>query len=751
MKSLSMLPFLAACLLGSAAGAGQALEEELGRSEVRVRSAAYPLVAGRTVEQAALVQRLEQNGYVRVPARPSEPGQFFFGHDVFWVWRRAHRLGGVDYAASLIGLELRRTDGMILGTRSIRGTTHALDRPGALWLEPEVISESLLGDRAERVPLRLDDLPERVWRPVLAAEDARFFEHGGLDSRALARAALANARAGKVTQGGSTITQQLVKNRDLSPKRTLGRKASEAVRALMLESEYTKREILEAYLNQVYLGHVDGLALHGFGAAARAYFSKPAASLSLVEAATLAAMIQGPNRLNPERHPERLRERRDWVLGRMEELGWATAAELGVARARGIALRPTAPRAPAARQFVSWVAERVEGEFPDRLDRGRGVVVETSLDPFLQRIAERVVRERLAALRRDHRELRDGSLSAALVALDGDSGAVLAWVGGDPGDPGSRFDRARAARRQPGSAVKPLLLLEAFDRCAGQEQPLHPATRVLDRPLSVPLDDGVWRPENFDRRFRDIVDVRRALRESINVPFVRITLGCGLEASGERLRTLGLEVPEVPPPSLALGALETTVLELARAYTVFATPGYVVEPYPYSRVELPGGRPLLVERPGRRRVARPASAWLVRDLMRDAVREGTGQVARIEELDVAGKTGTSSATRDAWFVGHAGSIVTAVWVGRDDGAPLGLTGSRGAGPVWAGFMREAVPARPPASLERPRGVVERRVDPASGLLVRERNPRGRPEVFRRSVLPKHKRFWRRDRPAPVLH
>jgi penicillin-binding protein 1B len=746
----AILAFTVIAPILTSAVAADTLEEELGRTEVRVRSAAYPLVAGRTVEQAALVQRLETSGYRRVRERPTEPGQYFFGHDVFWVYRRAHRVRGIDYGASLIGLELRRGDGMILGTVSVGGRKHALDREGTLWLEPETLSESLRADRAVRRPLKLDEIPEHVWRAVLAAEDARFFRHTGVDSKALARAALANVKAGKVAQGGSTITQQLVKNRDLSPKRTLGRKASEAVRALMLESEYTKREILEAYLNQVYLGHVDGLALHGLGAAAYTYFSREVGELELAEAAALAAMIQGPNRLNPERHPDALRERRDWVLSRIEELEWGSPAEVDAARRSPIRLRARAAERPAAGAFVTWAAERVEERFPGRIERGRGVVLETSLDPHLQRIAERAVRENLDGLRRVSRKVRNGPLSAALVALDARTGEVLAWVGGDPADTGSRFDRARNARRQPGSAIKPLLLLEAFDRCAGRDDPLHPATRVADEPLRVPLHDGDWTPENFDRRFRGVVDVRSALRDSINVPFVRMALACGLDATGDRLRELGLDVPDEPPPSLALGALEATPLQMARAFTVFATPGFVVEPRPFSRVELPGGRPLLRERPETRRASRSSSAWVVRELMRDAVQRGTAQVADIDGLDVAAKTGTSSSARDAWFVGTAGSIVTAVWVGMDDGDPLGLTGARAAGPIWRDFMREAVLARPPKKLDRPGGVVERWIDPATGLLVRERNKNARLELFRRSVLPKRDRFWRRDRPAPAL-
>jgi len=438
------------------ASAGE-LEEELGRSETRVRSEAYPLVAGRTVAQTALLERLDRLGYERVKRRPERPGRFFYGHDVFWIYSRAHRTNGRNHRAALVGLRLIRGDGMILGGVRADGEEFALDRPGLAWLEPETLSESLEGDRANRVPIAIEALPDHVWQTVLAAEDTRFFEHGGVDAKSVARAALANLRAGGVVQGGSTITQQLIKNRDLTPKRTFGRKVSEAVRALALEAEYDKRDILQAYLNQVYLGHVEGLAVHGIGAAARVYFSKRAAELTLAEAATLAAMIQGPNRLSPQRHPDRVVERRNQVLGRMEEQGWASGPQARAAADEGLALRPSSPVNRAPLHFLDWASEFTREKAPKRLDQQRGVVVDTTLDPWLQHLAERSVRHRLERIRLDHRRLRNEKLSAVLVALDADTGAVLAYVGGDPDRRRDEFDRARSARRQPGSTAKSLV------------------------------------------------------------------------------------------------------------------------------------------------------------------------------------------------------------------------------------------------------------------------------------------------------
>lgn len=745
-----MKPFLlglAFLLPLTTANAGE-LETELGRSEVRVRSAAYPLSAGRSVSEVELPRRLERLGYRRVHERPKAAGEFFWGDERFWIFRHAHRLDGRDEPPSLFGLALDKTTGRIETGLTAHGKRLSLAEPGALWLEPELLSESLEGDRAARIPIRLARLPERVWRPVLAAEDARFFDHSGVDPRSVARAMLENLKAGGVAQGGSTITQQLIKNRDLTPRRSLGRKASEAVRALALEADYPKEEILEAYLNQVYLGHLDGVAVHGLGAAARAYFSKPAAKLELEEAALLAAMIQGPNRLSPERHPERVKERRDWVLARMEELGWAKPDEVARARRRKIGLRLTPPKTPIGQHFMGWVAAVAREEASERIEEGRGVVIEAELDAELQRAAEEAVAAGLAELRRNHRRLLKVPLSAALVALDARTGGVLAYVGGDPRAARGGFDRARQARRQPGSAIKPLLLLEAFEDCGGHDR-LYPAARVADEPLRLDLPTGPWEPANNDDRFRGPVSVRDALVDSLNVPFVRIARWCGLEPTAARLERAGLELPASPPPAFALGAIETSPLELAEAYTVFPGKGQAWRARPVARIERPKGRGIERFSPKSRRVASPATAFLVADLLLDAARRGIAQNAAPEKLEVGAKTGTTSERRDAWLAGFGGSVVTVVWVGRDDGEVLGLTGSEAAAPMWRRFMASAVPLRPPLQLSRPEGIVEHWVDPETGLRVGKSRQGARRELFHRGELPPRDRFWRR-KTAPVV-
>jgi penicillin-binding protein 1B len=737
------------CLVFAAAPAlaGSALEDQLGRNESRIYSAPFAIPAAARVVDLALAERLERQGYARVHDRPAHPGEYFQGNEVFWIYRRACHARGDDQPAELFGLDLDARSGRILGLRRPDGSKRAIRREGDVWLEPVLIAESLGETRADRIRLDLERLPERVWRPVLAAEDARFFEHSGIDPRAVARAALRNLRKGRIAEGGSTITQQLVKNRDLSPERSLGRKASEALRALALEAEYDKKDILQAYLNSVYLGHVDGLAVHGFATAAQVYFSKRAEQLSLAEAAALAAMIQGPNRLSPIADAPALRTRRDWVLSRMAELGWATKEEVARAEAQPLAARRSAPRSTAPRHFVSWVAQHVARETGTSVQSGAGFEVETTLDPWLQGLAEQAVRNRLAELRKAYPRLR--GVEAALVALDGRSGEVLAYVGGNPDEHDAGIDRARSAQRQPGSVVKPLVALEALERC-GRREPLTASSRIADEPLEIALPSGPWRPGNFDGRFLGPVLLREALAESRNVPAVRIARWCGFAATAETFGRAGLGLPADPPPSFVLGAVETSPLAVAGAYTVFATPGRAFAPFAVRRLETSNGRGVERTRPDARRVSGEEAAYIVRDLLRTAVEEATAAAGEIPALDVAAKTGSSSELRDAWFAGQAGSVVTAVWVGLDGGGRLGLTGGQAAGPLWRAFMTGAVPARAPHRIERPRGIVEAWVQTGTGLLVGPGRADARPELYRRGTLPSRRRWWRIDRPMPVI-
>ncbi len=709
----------------AAAPPSQSLEHVLGRNEVRVFAAAHRIRRGDTLKGSVLPDRLSARGYRRVRAKPTRSGEFFWGFERFWVYLRASSLPGRrGTSARLVEIALDRRTGRVESLR-LDGSAESL---AEVTLEPVLLAESLSEQRAPRRWVRFDEFPEHTWRAVLAIEDARFFEHGGVDPRSVARAVLKNAKAGKVTQGGSTITQQLVKIRDLTPRRTLGRKVSEALRAVALEAEYEKRTILEAYLNSVYMGHAEGVSMYGFDAAARSYFGKRVSELSLGESALLAAMIQGPNRLHPRRHPERSLARQRLVLDRLGELGWSPSGDLERARNAGLPrLRSLGFESAILPSTLAWVRDDLEGIARRRAEGDRGLIVETTLDSHLQVLARSSVENGLARIERRLPRSARAKLGAALVALDGTSGDVLAVVGGNPARHDD-YDRSRHARRQPGSTVKPFILLEAFERC-GARKPLYASRRVIDRALTLELPGKDWSPVNPDGRYRGVVDLRTALVDSLNVPLVRVARWCGFDATAERFRSAGFELPEAPPPSFALGAVEVAPVELASAFTTFVDLGKRHRPRLIERASTASGRGL--GRGGRRdnRVTRAATAYLVRDLLREAGARSIGSVA-LDGHEIIGKTGTSSERKDAWFVGAVGPMVAVVWVGLDDGSPLGLTGSQAAVPIWRDFATASAPALRSRAIARPRGVVERWVDPETGR--RKRSPRGgaRRELFR---------------------
>lgn len=691
------------------------LEATPGRTESRIYSAPYAIVEGRTTDEMRLVERLERLGYRRVRDRPTEAGTYFLGKDTVWIYRRAFGRDGLVFDAKLIGL--RVSGGRALGSMTPEGP-----REGFAYddlLEPELLASSIDEVRARPEPIVLSQLPDHVWQPLLALEDHRFFDHVGVDGIAIARALFENARGGQVSQGGSTITQQLIKNRDLTPKRTLDRKASEAVRALALEAEYSKEDILQAYLNTVYYGHVDGVAVYGLGAASRTYFSKAAGDLTLDEAAVLAAVLQGPNGLHPLRHPDACKERRDRALDRMSELGWATSSEVSAAKRRALGTRKSAPTPEAGAGLVAAVARLAESAVPRRLDRDLGVVIETGIDPLAQAAAEQA----LASGLRKHR-----GVQGAVVVLDASTGEVRAYVGGDPRRPDA-FDRAGRAQRQPGSTVKPLVLLEAFERC-GERGPLHLQTWVSDRPVAIDTPTGTWAPDNYDHADHGPTRLRDALAQSYNRPFARVGSYCGAAWVAERMRLSGLSIPEPPPESVVLGTIETSPLALAGAYSTFVD-GRAHTPHLITRIEKPGGAMLYRDKGAETRVASATGVRLVASAMADVVDHGTGTRAKTNAVAVIGKTGSTEA--DAWFAGLADGLVLVTWLGRDDASRLGVTGGAGAAPI----ARELAPlalAYPTPDRASPLMLVTREIDPDTGLRVGALGT-GEPELFKRGVVP----------------
>ncbi len=497
-------------------------------------------------------------------------------------------------------------------------------------------------------PLRLAALPRALPEAAVAVEDRRFYRHFGLDPVGILRALVVNLRSGRVVQGGSTITQQVAKTLFLSNVRTLRRKVQELMLTVWLEQTFSKDEILEIWLNRVYLGS----GAWGVDAAARLYFGVSARKLNLWQCAVLAGLPRAPSRINPRSDPEAAAARGREVLAAMVETGAITAAQ---ASAAGAAIA-FAPYRPAGGWFADWAAAASQSALPADAD----AVVHTTVNSRLQAVAD----ARLAALL-DGPGAASGVGQGAVVAIDAATGAVRAMTGGRDYKPGA-FNRAVAARRQPGSAFKPFVWLAAL------EHGMRPGDRVLDAPLRI----GAWSPRNFDGAFRGEVTLEDALAHSLNTASVRLMQAVGgPRVVAEVAHRLGVADALPEDLSLALGTGEVGLLELAGAYAAILNGGFAVEPRAIDRVEV-NGRPLALARPAPIRVLELDVAGAMTRMLRAVVTRGSGRDASVPGLSVAGKTGTTQDNRDAWFIGEAGGTVIGVWLGNDDNRPMrGVTGS----------------------------------------------------------------------------
>ncbi len=589
-------------------------------------------------------------------------------------------------------------------------------------------------DLRERRPMGLDELPEELILSVLAAEDAYFLEHRGFSLAGIARAAWVNLRAQEVRQGGSTLTQQLVKNLYLTHQRTLIRKLREVVLAVFLELRYEKRAILEAYLNEIYWGRSGSVDLMGVGAAAWAYFGKHPAELELAESALLAGMIISPATRNPLRHPDAARERRDFVLGRLTQLGWLPADRLEQASRQEVAL----VRQPLVTRRVPWFAAAMEDEARRRFGietlADAGYVLHSTLSLDDQRQAEAAVRWGAEALEKGWEKNRKTTspLESALISVDPGSGGILAYVGGRNYGR-SQFDRVTRARRQAGSAFKPIVYLTAFaDRVA------TPATLLEDAPYTMRLAGQRWSPQNSDGEYRGWIRAREALEKSLNVPTARLAMRVGLERVIETARSMGLSGRLEPYPALALGAMEVSPLEMATVYATLAGGGRrpalhgLTAVYDRHGDAVPGA-PI----PPPTRVLAEDVAFLTNRVLQGVLDRGTGRGAREQGIEdpLAGKTGTTNSRRDSWFAGYSPERCTLGWVGYDDNSKTRLSGARAALPIWARFTHRVRPAGGYSDFSRPAGVVTALIDPGTGALATTRCPTWQEEVFLSDFVP----------------
>ncbi len=678
----------------------------------RVYSRPLELRAGVDVAHMRVRERLERMGYVAAlgSKQPLRPGEFRKTPGVLEVYRRASRLPDRNDPATQFTLRLS-------GTRisAVRDASGELIASAAL--EPEIIAQFHGVERADRKLEALADVPAVLVDAIIAVEDQSFFEHSGIHLWRIAGAMLANVRAGRVVQGGSTLTQQLAKNFYLTRERTLARKGTEALMALLLERNHTKREILEAYLNEVYMGQRGSVAIHGVGEASQHYFGKQVGDLTLPEAALLAGMIKGPNLYSPYKHPEAARKRRDLVLSVLREQEKIERDAYESALIADLGVRDVYVDEFVAPYFVEELRQELSERYGEEILQSEGMAIYATLDAELQRAANAAVTHQLERLEKDYPKLRrpKSPLQAAVVALEPKSGEILALVGGRDYKL-SQFNRAAQALRQPGSVFKPIVLLTALARREGEPN-FTLLSKLEDEAFTLKLPTGVWQPVNYDGEYRGTVTVRDAIEQSMNVPVAKLGIAVGPERIVETARKLGITSPLLAVPSVSLGAFEVTVLEAARAYAALAAAGRLPVLRSYTAVVHADGR-VLEERAGEAvRVFDPAEVYLVTSALEGVVDRGTGAALRALGFrgDIAGKTGTSSDFRDAWFIGYTPDIVIAVWVGFDDGESVRVTGSVASLPIFADVLEVARGKAPAAEFDVPSGVEIVDVDTDSGL------------------------------------
>lgn len=645
------------------------------RFEVPSRVYARPLELydGASVSAGALQRELELAGY-RAGGSDSA-GSYRRSGGQFEIHTRGFRFTD--------GEEPRRRLSLTIFGDRVQAFTVLEGSPSPIVrLEPAQIGGIYPAHKEDRVLVQLENVPELFRNTLMAVEDRQFYDHVGIAPLSIARAMLANIRAGGIVQGGSTLTQQLVKNFFLTRDQTLLRKGNEALMSLLLELHYEKDDILETYLNEVYVGQAGTRAIHGFGLASQFYFGESIDDLDNHQIAMLVGLVKGPSYYNPRRHPERARSRRNLVLSVMADSGLISEQEASRAQGQplGVSAKPSYSenRYPA---YIDLVRRHLARDYRQEDLQSEGLRIFTTLNPAIQYAAEFAVSDTLKSL--DGRS--QGVLESAMVVTARDSGEVLALVGGrDPQFAG--FNRAVDAKRPIGSLVKPFIYLTALQN----PDQYTLVTPVEDKAFSLVFDDGSrWEPKNYDGEERGEVPLHRALSDSYNLPTVRVGLDVGIEAVKTTLQNFGVSDDVSEYPSMLLGAISMSPVTVAQIYQGLATSGFNTPLRAIRQVTDADGKALSRYSLKVDQVADSASVHLVQYAMQEVMQEGTGRsVYRTVPgaLTLAGKTGTTDDGRDSWFAGFSGDLLAVTWVGRDDNGPTTLTGASGALPVWARFM-----------------------------------------------------------------
>ncbi len=661
------------------------------------------LFVGQKLTKTDFLTELDALGYRRESAASGPGAAAVAGNDVQLHTRGFQFYEGTEPARRI---NVRFSGAYVAGLSQGAGGTLAVAR-----LEPLLVGGLYPAHHEDRILIKLDQVPPYLVDTLVAIEDREFFNHHGVSLKSIARAFWINATAGQLRQGGSTLTQQLVKNFYLTNERSLTRKATEAMMALLLELHYDKNEILEAYLNEVFLGQDGQRAVHGFGLASQYLFSQPLSELKLHQVALMVGIVKGPSYYNPRRYPERALERRNLVLDVLAEQGVVPADQVAAAKLKPLGVTARGSLADSSFPgFLDLVKRQLRQDYREEDLTEEGLRIFTSFDPILQLKAEAALSETLKRLSAGRGKALD-EVEAAMLVTSPESGEVQALIGSrQPRFAG--FNRALDAIRPIGSLIKPAVYLTALERPSQYTL----TSWLSDTPFSVKGQDGqVWKPQNYDRQAHGNVFLYQALANSYNLSTAKLGLALGVPTVLKTLERLGVSREFPAYPSMLLGAASLTPLEVAGMYQTLANGGFNTPLRGIRSVLTAEGEPLKRYPFQIQQRFDPGAIYLVQNAMQRVMREGTGRSVYSQlpaSLNLAGKTGTSNDSRDSWFAGFSQDLLTVVWMGRDDNGKTPLTGATGALQVWTGFMRKADPL--PLDMPLPDNVIQAWIDPLTG-------------------------------------
>lgn len=721
------------------------LNGEIYTRSAGIYAAPKQLFAGENLSEEELVSYLKRVGYVeKAQQADSARGRYNIKGEMVEVEPSTEMTVDGQRLFPQLRVQFARGGKQIAAINDLQGGA----RYDKALLEPELISSVTGQERAKRKVVGFKDLPKHLIDAVTTTEDRSFFQHYGVNFRGIFRALVrrynADPNSPIAQQGGSGITQQLVKNLLLSPERTLRRKLSEAYMSIILETRLTKEQIFELYCNQVYLGQQAGFSINGMGEAASAYFNKDVTQLTLAEAAFLAGSIRSPNRYNPYKDVETATARRNQVLDSMVESGAINQQQAEAAKAEPLKVVPTKGRVDSldAPYFMDYVQNQL-GDVISEQGTAQHLRIYTTIDMDLQRAAYTAITKQLAALDKLYaKKVPPGTLQAALVAMNPKTGEVVAMVGGRDYAK-SQLNRVTEAKRQPGSVFKPFVYATALNTAYDPvPRIITPATVYKDEPKTFTVSDQEYSPGNFGDKYSNApVTLRDALVKSLNVVTVEVAQEVTIGRVMNLAAKAGMPKPPKPYLAMALGTNEATPLQVASAYTAFAANGTRTTPIAINRVTTGNGTTIAQLTGTKNEVLRPDVAYVLTSMLKDVVNRGTASKLNARglknvpgKIGIAGKTGTS---RDGWFAGYTPNLVCVVWVGFDDNSQLGLTGADSALPIWADFMSTALAAHPEwaGDWEMPGGVEQTEIDPRTGQLATAEDPVRRTELFLNGTAP----------------